>query len=129
MIKGEKWLLEKGLYVSLPINMQILFDSAERDVLNTIRHCNNLGEKFISLSCIQLMTGLTDKTIRKARDRLLDMGFIKQVSICKLGTQFEVNYNKLCNAIGKLNSIKTPQDRLVEVNKIRGEKNIKYNNL
>ena len=129
MNKGEKYLLDLGLYVSLPINLQILLNQSERDILNSIRHCNNVGEKYISLSSFELMTGLSDKTIRKARDRLISMGFITQGAICKSGTHYEVNYDKLCNAIAKLNSIKLPIDRLREVDIIRGNGNEIYTEL
>ena len=127
--KGEKYLLDLGLYVSLPINLQILLSQSERDILNSIRHCNNVGEKYISLSSFELMTGLTDKTSRKARDKLISMGFITQGAICKSGTQYEVNYEKFCNAIAKLNSIKLPIDRLREVDNIRGNGNELYTKL
>ena len=68
--KGEQFLLDSGLYVSLPINMQILFTQSERDVLNTIRHLNNIGQTAISFSLLSIYTGLTDKTIKKAVDSL-----------------------------------------------------------
>lgn len=129
MNKGEKYLLDLGLYVSLPINLQILLNQSERDILNSIRHCNNVGEKYISLSSFELMTGLTDKTIRKARDRLITMEFITQGDISKSGTHYEINYDKLCNAIAKLNSIKLPIDRLREVDNIRGNGNELYTKL
>lgn len=124
--KGEKYLLDLGLYVSLPINLQILLTQSERDILNSIRHCNNIGEKYISLSSFELMTGLTDKTIRRARDKLIQMDFINEGAISKSGTHYEVNYDKLCNAIAKLNSIKLPIDRLREADSIRGNGNELY---
>lgn len=120
MNKGETFLINQGLYVSLPINLMILLDTSETYVLSVIRHCNNVGETHISLSAIQDLTGLSDKTIRRARDRLFDMGFIKQGSVCKNGTHYDIDYNKLCNAIAQLNKIKSPSERLVAADKIRG---------
>lgn len=111
-----------GLYVPLPINLQILLDQSERDVLNSLRHCYNMGESFVSTSVLALMTGLGEKTIRKARDRLIDMGFLSKGKVCGLGTHYPIEYKKLYTSLLALNNEPDPEKR-VELGKVlRGNK-------
>ena len=110
--KGEQLLFDMGKYVPQPINLQILLDQSERDVLNTLRHCYNMGETFVSTSVIALMTGLGEKTIRKARDRLIDMGILTKGTVCGLGTHYSIEYKKLCSALYELNKEPDPIKRI-----------------
>ena len=120
--KGEQVLIDMGLYVPLPINLQILLDQSERDVLNSLRHCYNMGETFVSTSVLALMTGLGERTIRKARDRLIDMGFLSQGKVCGLGTHYPIEYKRLYASLLELNNEPDPEKR-VELGKVlRGNK-------
>lgn len=109
--KGEEFLMNLGLYVSFPINLQILLDQSERDVLNSLRHCYNMGEGFVSTSVMGMMTGLSEKTIRNARDRLIDMGFLKKGKTCGLGTHYPIDYKRLGAALIALNKEVDPIKR------------------
>lgn len=117
--RGEQLLLDMGLYVSLPINLQILLDQSERDVLNSLRHCYNMGETFVSTSVIALMTGLGEKTIRKARDRLVDMGFLSKGKVCGVGTHYDIEYKRLYSALLALKNEPDPEKRLKLANQLR----------
>ena len=119
--KGEQFLLDSGLYVALPINMQILFTQSERDVLNTIRHLNNIGQTTISFSLLSIYTGLTDKTIKKAVDSLKRLEVIEVLNVCKAGTRYKINYKVLNNTIAKLNQEFNPVKRLQMADLFRGE--------
>ena len=121
IVKGEQFLLESGLYVALPINMQILFTQSERDVLNTIRHLNNIGQTAISFSLLSIYTGLTDKTIKKAVDSLKRLEVIEVLNVCKAGTRYKINYKVLNNTIAKLNQEFNPVKRLQMADQFRGE--------
>ena len=123
--KGEQVLIDMGLYVPLPINLQILLDQSERDVLNSLRHCYNMGETFVSTSVIALMTGLGEKTIRKARDRLVDMGFLSKGKVCGLGTHYPIEYKKLYTSLLTLNNEPDPEKRVVLAKEMR----CKYQNI
>ena len=126
--KGEQVLIDMGLYVPLPINLQILLDQSERDVLNSLRHCYNMGESFVSTSVLALMTGLGEKTIRKARDRLIDMGFLSKGKVCGLGTHYPIEYKKLYTSLLKLNNEPDPEKRVVLAKEMRC-KYLNQNNL
>ena len=119
--KGEQFLLDSGLYVALPINMQILFTQSERDVLNTIRHLNNIGQIAISFSLLSIYTGLTDKTIKKAVDSLKRLEVIEVLNTCKVGTIYKVNYKVFNNIIVDLNNEFNPIERLRIADRFRGE--------
>ena len=119
--KGEKFLLDSGLYVALPINTQILFTQSERDVLNTIRHLNNIGQTAISFSLLSIYTGLTDKTIKKAIDSLKRLEVIEVLNTCKVGTIYKVNYKVFNNIIVDLNNEFNPIERLRIADRFRGE--------
>lgn len=121
IVKGEQFLLESGLYVALPINMQILFTQSERDVLNTIRHLNNIGQTAISFSLLSIYTGLTDKTIKKAIDSLKRLEVIEVLNVCKAGTRYKINYKVLNNTIVRLNLEFNPIKRLQMADQFRGE--------
>lgn len=121
IVKGELFLLESGLYVALPINMQILFTQSERDVLNTIRHLNNIGQTAISFSLLSIYTGLTDKTIKKAVDSLQRLEVIEVLNVCKAGTRYKINYKVLNNTIARLNQEFNPVKRLQMADLFRGE--------
>ena len=126
--KGEQILFDMGLYVPLPINLQILLDQSERDVLNSLRHCYNMGETFVSTSVIALMTGLGEKTIRKARDRLVDMGILSKGKVCGLGTHYSIEYKKLYTSLLALNNESDPEKRVVLAKEMRC-KYLNINNL
>ena len=117
--RGEQLLLDMGLYVSLPINLQILLDQSERDVLNSLRHCYNMGETFVSTSVIALMTRLGEKTIRKARDRLVDMGFLSKGKVCGLGTHYAIEYKRLYSALLALKNEPDPEKRVELAKQLR----------
>ena len=97
----------------------LLFTQAERDVLNSIRHCANVGERYVSLTALHQMTQLSENTIKKARETLLAGGFIKQGETGKAGTHYDVVYKKLNNIIVELNSIRDPQERAERAKQIR----------
>ena len=126
--KGEQVILDMGFYVPLPINLQILLDQSERDVLNSLRHCYNMGETFVSTSVIALMTGLGEKTIRKARDRLVDMGFLSKGKVCGLGTHYPIEYKKLYTSLLALNNEPDPEKRVALAKEMRC-KYLNINNL
>lgn len=126
--KGEQVLIDMGLYVPLPINLQILLDQSERDVLNSLRHCYNMGETFVSTSVIALMTGLGEKTIRKARDRLVDMGFLSKGKVCGLGTHYPIEYKKLYTSLLMLNNEPDPEKRVALAKEMR-DKHLNNNKL
>ena len=113
--KGEQLLIEKGLYVTLPLNMMILLTQSERDVLNAIRHCKNLGEHFISNSVLRIMTGLNEKTIRKARNKLIEMNIIEKGNTCSRGTEYRIRYSTLHN------QERNPVKRLILADSLRGK--------
>ena len=119
--KGEKFLLDLGLYVALPINAQVLFTQSERDVLNTIRHLSNIGHTAISISLLSVYTGLIDKTIKKAVDSLKRLEVIEVLNVCKAGTRYKINYKVLNNTIAKLNQEFNPVKRLQMADLFRGE--------
>lgn len=121
IVKGEQFLLDSGLYVALPINMQILFTQSERDVLNTIRHLNNIGQTAISSSLLSVYTGLTDKPIKKAIDSLKRMKIIESLGICKDGTKYRIDYKVFNNIIVDLNNEFNPIERLRIADRFRGE--------
>lgn len=121
--KGESALMDMGLYVAHPINMNILLTPNEQMVLNVIRHCKNLKERYISNSVFRVNTGLSEGTVRKARDALIELGIIEQAGEpTPLGIEYNVKYNILCNMIKTLNEQKNPIKRLRMVDKFRGEK-------
>lgn len=126
--KGEQLIFNMGLYVPLPINLQILLDQSERDVLNSLRHCYNMGETFVSTSVIALMTGLGEKTIRKARDRLVDMGFLSKGKVCGLGTHYPIEYKKLYTSLLTLNNETDPEKRVALAKEMR-DKHLNNNKL
>lgn len=117
--KGEQVLIDMGLYVPMPINLQILLDQSERDVLNSLRHCYNMGETFVSTSVIALMTNLGEKTVRKARDRLVDMGFLSKGKVCGLGTHYSIEYKKLYTSLLALNNEPDPEKRVKMAKEMR----------
>ena len=119
--KGEQALIDMGMYVALPINMNILLTQNERDVLNVIRHCNNNGERFISNSVFRIMTGMAQNTIRKARDSLIQLEIIEKVKTTTSGTEYKVNFKSLCTMVKKLNEQRNPVKRLSLADELRGK--------
>lgn len=118
--KGEQAIIDMGVYVALPINMNILLTQNERDVLNVIRHCNNNGERYISNSVFRIMTGMAENTIRKARDSLIKLGIIEKGKTTTIGTEYKVNFKNLCTMVKNLNGQRNPVKRLALADKLRG---------
>ena len=120
--KGEKAILDMGYNISLPVNLNILFTQSERDVLNTIRHRINVKHPHISMSLFSLMTGLSEGTVRRARDSLLDMGIIEASEEgISIGKAYKVKYDILMPMITALNEEKNPVKRLKLADKLRGK--------
>ena len=120
MNNNEKRILELGLYVALPINLQLLLTQSERDVLNTLRHLDNIGTRCASLSLLRLYTGLSGKTIQGALRNLEKLGVISKGAVCKAGTHYQVLYKRLGSALIQLNQEKSPVERLRLADKFRG---------
>ena len=120
--KGEKAILDMGYNISLPVNLNILFTQSERDVLNIIRHRINVKHPHISMSLFSLMTGLSEGTVRRARDSLLDMGIIEASEEgISIGKTYKVKYDILMPMITALNEEKNPVKRLKLADKLRGK--------
>ena len=121
--KGEKELIKLGCYVASPINLCVLLTPNEQVVLNVIRHSKNLGQRFISNSVVQISTGLSENTVRKVRDTLLQLNIIEQVGeTTSVGIEYKVNHKTLCTIIKELNNTKNPIKRLMLADRFRGEK-------
>lgn len=120
MNKNEKTLIKLGLYVICPINLQLLLTQSERDVLNTLRHLNNIGTRFVSLSLLRLYTGLCIKTIREALTNLEVLGVISKGAICKAGTCYQILYKRFGAALKELNQERNPVKRLRIADRFRG---------
>ena len=121
--KGEKTLIGMGCYVVNPINLSIVLTPNEQAILNVIRHCQNLGERYISNSVMRVNTGLSENTVRKARDVLIKLDIIELVgNPTRIGIEYKINYKTLCTITEQLNSIKNPIKRLIHADKFRGEK-------
>ena len=102
---GEKALIDMGCYVASPINLCVLLTPNEQVVLNVIRHCKNLGQRYISNSAVQISTGLSENTVRKVRDTLLQLNIIEQVGeTTSVGIEYKVNHKTLCTIIKELNN-------------------------
>lgn len=67
------------------------------------------------------MTGLTEKTIKTARDSLIELGLIEQGAITSAGTEYRIKYSKLCKCLNKINSESNPVGRLILADEFRGE--------
>ena len=121
MNKNEKTLLDLGLYVALPINLQLLFTQSERDVLNTLRHLSNIGTTCVSLSLLRVYTGLSGKTIQGALNNLETLGVISKGAVCKAGTYYTILYKRFGSALKQLNQERNPVERLRLADKFRGD--------
>lgn len=131
MNKGEKAILKLGLYVAHPINLNVLLTQNERDVLESIRHCINNGENYVSITVLQAMTRLSESSVRRARDSLICLGLIEKEKSTTKGTKYKVIYRRLVPMIEELNNIKNPIERLKTADELReGETNMnrKINN-
>lgn len=117
---GEKALIDMGLYIANPINLNILLTQNEKDVLNAIRHNKNSKQHYISNSALRLTTGLSENTVRKARDKLLQLGFIEKDGVSTLGIDYKIKYGTLCQKLERLNQEKNPVQRLILADKLRG---------
>lgn len=118
---GEANIIQCGLYVVCPINLQIILTRSELCIFNSIRHSKNLGQKRISISTLRIMTGLTEKTITTARDSLIELGLIEQGTITSVGTEYHIKYSKLCKCLNKINSESNPVGRLILADAFRGK--------
>jgi DNA-binding transcriptional ArsR family regulator len=68
------------------------------------------------------MTGLSEGTIRRARDSLLDMGIIEASEEgISIGKAYKVKYDILMPMITALNEEKNPVKRLKLADKLRGK--------
>jgi DNA-binding Lrp family transcriptional regulator len=127
--KKEIELCRTGFYIPLPINLNMLLTQNERDVLNVIRHCLNFKRKYISISVFEIMTGLSENTIRKARDKLQEIGLIKYETFKNNCNKYKINYDKLIKIILELNEEKNPVARLFKADSFRGKSNRKNEKL
>lgn len=120
--QGEKAIIDMGCYVAHPINLNIILTPNEQVILNVIRHCQNLGKRFISNSVFRINTGLSENTVRKVRNTLIKLDIIEQVGeTTHIGVEYKIKYKTLCTIMEQLNSIKNPIRRLVYADKFRGK--------
>ncbi len=117
----EDYIRELGLYVATPINLYVLFDAQEVAILSCLRHFENLHKPFISISTLKLMTGFSEKSIKKYLSRLKGMNFIEKGTTCKDGTHYSIKYTKLYKAVRELNAERNPYLRYDIANRYRGD--------
>ena len=98
--KGEKYISKQGLFVECPINQTILLTPSENSVMNVIRHNNNTETTMMSYSLLEVQTGLSENTIKKALKTLLAMGIIEKGKTCRIGTQYTVKYRPIGHLAG-----------------------------
>jgi hypothetical protein len=127
--KGEKALRKTGIFLPIPMNLYILLTSTENDMLSMIRHYQSFGQRYISDSLIRLCTGRNKKAIKRAKDSLADMGIIKILGITKKGTEYDIDYEKLCPIVRKLNEERNAVKRLKLADEFRGEGNALHSQL
>lgn len=119
--KGENYLKNQGIFILEPVNNLILLNQNERDIIDIIRHTSLHGWNYISLSFFSVSTGLGERTVQKTLKNLEAMGFIAKGKITSAGTHYEVVYKRFNNAIWELNKIKSPMERLMKADELRGE--------
>ena len=127
--KGENKLREEGMNLPIPINLYALLTSAENEMLSVIRHYQSFGQKYISDSLIRICTGRNKKAIKRAKDSLVAMGIIKILGITKMGTEYDIVYERLCPIVKKLNAERNAYKRLIMVDGFRGEDNALHTQL
>ena len=118
--KGEDYLSNQGLFILEPVNNLILLNQNERDIIDIIRHTSLNGWDYISLSSFSVSTGIGERTVQKTLKNLEDMGFITKGKTTSLGTHYEIVYKRFDNAILELNKIKSPMERLIKADELRG---------
>lgn len=119
--KGEEKLAELGLYIQMPINLTVVLTPSESAVLNIIRHCNNIQTRVMSLSLFEVMSGMTENTVKKALTSLQKMELIEKGAVCKAGTYYSINYKTLYTLIWRLNKERNPVERMRIADSFRGE--------
>ena len=119
--KGEKKLREEGMNLPVPMNLYILLTNAEHDMLSVIRHYQSFRQKYISDSLIRICTGRNKKAIKRAKDSLVAIGIIKILGITKMGTEYDIIYERLCQIVKELNAERNAFKRLIMVDEFRGE--------
>ena len=119
--KGENYLKNQGIFILEPVNNLILLNQNERDIIDIIRNTSLNGWNYIILSFLSVSTGLGERTVQKTLKNLEAMGFIAKGKITSAGTHYEVVYKRFNNAIWELNKIKSPMERLMKADELRGE--------
>ena len=119
--KAEDAMADLGLYVQMPINLTILLTPSECAVLNIIRHCNCINSRVMSLSLFEVLTGMTENTVKKALTSLQRMKLIDKGVVCKAGTYYSINYKTLWTIIKQLNDERNPIERMRIADAFRGE--------
>lgn len=118
--KREDYLMSLGLFIPTPLNSLILLKQNERDIIDIIRHTSLNGWDYISLSSFSVSTGIGERTVQKTLKNLEDMGFISKGKTTSLGTHYKFVYKRFNNAIFELNKIKSPLERLIKADELRG---------
>ncbi len=119
--KWEEEMAELGLYIQMPINLTIVLTPSESAVLNIIRHCNNIQTRVMSLSLFEVMSGMTENTVKKALKSLQRLNLIEKGAVCKAGTYYSINYKTLYALIKRLNKERNPVERMRIADTFRGE--------
>ena len=105
----------------MPINLTIVLTPSESAVLNIIRHCNNIQTRVMSLSLFEVMSGMTENTVKKALNSLKRLNLIEKGAVCKAGTYYSINYKTLYTLIWRLNAERNPVERMRIADSFRGE--------
>lgn len=121
MAGERKPYLNDGLYVEMPIVLQVLLTPSELVVLNTVVHLSDTQYRFVSQSLIAIYTGVDKKTVKASLDYLESLGILKKGSTCQRGTHYDINENRLTQIVRTLNHERNPVHRLRIADKIRGE--------
>lgn len=121
MAGERKPYLNDGLFVEMPIVLQVLLTPSELVVLNTVIHLTDTQYRFVSQSMITVYTGVDKKTVKAALDYLESLRILKKGSTCQRGTHYEINEARLTQLVRTMNRERNPVQRLRLADKIRGE--------
>ncbi len=112
-----------GYYVQIPIVLMVLLTPVELMVLCIIIHMTNIEKKPISLSMFMALTGRDKKSIRLALESLARLKIIKKGKVCRIGTQYTVDDERLGKMVERLNKHHNPIIRLKYADAIRRKEN------
>lgn len=124
MNNDKNKIIQLGKYTINSIYFKLFLTASENTLFDLIVHSEDIKQKYVSNSLIEVYSSLTKNTIIKSKNNLIALNLISIVNETKKGTVYKIHWNILYNNLNKICEENNPIKRLIIADTFREKHNL-----